>query len=72
MLLKIKDGKRSDFKGRTGEQIEYYWYRALRVEDKTNIRFGSKNGDHEAGEELDLNVEKYELPSGQTMYKEVE
>jgi len=72
MLLKIKDVKRSDFKGRTGEEIEYYWYRALRVEDKTNIRFGSKNGDHETGEELDLNVEKYELPSGQTMYKEVD
>lgn len=72
MLLKIKDVRESKFNGRTGEEVTYYWYRATRLSDKCNIRFGSKNGEYESGDEVDLNVEKFELPSGQVMYKEVE
>lgn len=71
MLVKIKDVKPSKFTGRTGEEVEYYWYRALRVSDNANFRFGSREGGHEVGEEVDLNIEKYELPSGQMMYKEI-
>lgn len=72
MLIVLNDVKRSDFTGRTGETIEYYWYRGRKVKDGVNIRFGSRNGDHELKEEHDLPIEKFELPTGQIMYKEVE
>lgn len=74
MKLKIKDFKVSPFTGDEGERVEYFWYRAVRESDGVTIRFGSMDGTHEAGDEVDLDIEKYERTdkNGKTViaYKE--
>jgi len=67
-ILKKKDGT---FQGRDGSQVKYYWYKALRSDTQVTINFGSRNGDYEEGDVLDILLEKYEKPNGEFAYKEV-
>jgi len=66
-ILKRKDGS---FTGDNGEQVEYYWYKGIRLADEVTIEFGSRNGDHEEGSEVAIDLEKYESNSGKIKYKE--
>ncbi len=61
MLVKIKSKKDGSFTSNTtGDEVEYYWYKALRVSDDVTIDFGSVDGEYEVGEEHELNIEKTE------------
>jgi len=71
MLLKIKSQKAAPFKNSDGDTIEYFWYKAIRLNDNVAIEFGSKSDAYEDGEEYEINVEKYERPNGKFGYKEV-
>jgi len=67
-IIKRKDGS---FQGSDGENVGYYWYDAVRLEDNMLIQFGSREGGHEEKTEKDLNVVKYERADGKTGYKEL-
>jgi len=54
-----------------GEQMDYYWYKAIREHDEVTIRFGSTNGDYSVGDSYEIDLEKYERKDGNTGYKEV-
>lgn len=69
MKLEILERKQKDFNGSEGRKIPYYWYTA-RTEAGVRITFGSKVGDHNVGQTLELNVEKVERPNGEIGYKE--
>jgi len=71
MKLKISEKKDGSFVGREGTPIPYFWYKATRESDGAEIRFGSKEGTHEAGQDLELNIEKVEFANGSVGYKEV-
>lgn len=71
MKVKILDKQDGSFKGRTDENVEYYWYKAIRLDNDVNIRFGSRNGEWEVGQSADILIEKHEKPNGEFMYKEV-
>lgn len=60
MKLVIREKKAKPFHGTEGNEIDYYWYSAVRGEDGTTIKFGSMNPDYEIGEEYDLELEKTE------------
>ena len=75
MKLILKEVNARPFKGDDGEVREYFWYKALRQEDNVTLQFGSVDGDHLLGVELELNVEKSERinNAGKTVfvYREV-
>jgi len=71
MKLKIKDIKPKPFTSDDGETINYYWYKAERLSDNVTFQFGSLNGEHAIGENLDLEIEKTEKADGKFGYKEV-
>jgi len=71
MKVKILDKQEGNFTGRAGEEVEYYWYKAIRLDNDVNIRFGSRNGEWEKGQTADILIEKHERPNGEFMYKEV-
>jgi len=71
MKVKILDKQEGDFIGRGGENVEYYWYKAIRLDNDVNIRFGSRNNEWEKGQVADISIEKHEKPNGEFMYKEM-
>lgn len=70
MKLIIKKVTPRPFEGSSGEQIKYYWYKALRGHDAVTIEFGSRN-EYEVDDELDLDLEKTEISGGRFRYKEI-
>jgi len=70
MKLKIISMKAKPFKGTDGEQVEYYWYKALRSEDDVTIEFGTTRGEHEIGADVELNIERMERAGGKFGYRE--
>lgn len=71
MKITIKSVKPKPFTNDDGEQMDYYWYRAERSNDMVTFQFGSTDGNHPIGEELDLDIEKYEKSNGKIGYKEI-
>lgn len=71
MKLKIKSKQSKPFIGNTGEEINYTWYRAIRLADNVNFQFGSSIGNHPLEVELDLNVQKFLKDNGKISFKEV-
>jgi len=71
MKVKILDKQDGKFTGRNGEDVSYYWYKAVRLDNDVNIRFGSRNNEWELGQTADILIEKHERPNGEFMYKEV-
>lgn len=71
MKLTIKSVKVKPFTNDDGEQMNYYWYRAERAYDQVTFQFGSTYENHPIGEELDLDIEKYEKSNGKIGYKEI-
>lgn len=67
--LKIKKVKPSPFTGSEGDQIEYFWYKALRLSDGITLDFGSAK-EYEVDQEVELDLEKTELSGGKFRYKE--
>lgn len=59
MIYKILEKKQKNFTSDNGDEIEYFWYKALRG-DGVSLKFGSLNGDHEVEKEVDINLEKTE------------
>jgi len=68
---KIKKVTEKPFRGDDGEDISYFWYRALRLSDNTTIQFGSTFGGLKEGETYDLEIEKYERVGGRLGYRDV-
>lgn len=71
MKLKILSVKNKPFKTDEGDDMDYFWYRAIRESDGVTIQFGSKTGEHAVGQTLDLNIEKTERTGGKFGYKEI-
>jgi hypothetical protein len=67
-ILKRKDGS---FQGDSGEPVSYFWYKAERLSDGMTIEFGSREGGHEEGTEIETELEKFERPGGRIGYKEI-
>jgi hypothetical protein len=45
-----------------GENLDYFWYKAIRSDDGVTFQFGSMDGAHELTDgELDLDIEKTEI-----------
>jgi len=57
------------FVGSDGEKRDYYWYRAVRIEDGVTIDFGSQQV-YEVGDNVDIHLVKYEKKDGKIGYKE--
>lgn len=68
---KILTRKNGSFQGSSGEQVEYWWYKAVRLADDMTVEFGSRDGGHEEGQEVTLTLEKFERPGGRIGYKEI-
>lgn len=68
--FKIKSKRDGSFNGTDG-RVSYTWYKALRLKDGVTLEFGSKNAGYNAGEELDLELEKSERSGGRFGYKDV-
>ena len=64
MKVKPISVEQRDFTGSDGVEREYFWYKALRVEDDVNIQFGSEDGDLELDKVQDLNIVKEERNVG--------
>lgn len=60
MILEIKAKKEKSFIGDEGDEIQYFWYTALRREDGVTIKFGSMRGDHKVGQVEEIELEKSE------------
>lgn len=71
MKVRIKSKKAKPFKNNDGDQMDYFWYKAIRIEDDMLIEFGSTDGGHETDAELDLEIVKTERADGKTGYKEL-
>lgn len=72
--VKISEKKVKPFIGDDGEQRPYAWYKAIRIDDGVTFQFGSKNLEHEVGDEVEINLEKSEALRGgkvKLTYKEV-
>lgn len=67
--LKIVKAREGGFTSSDGKRINYFWYKALREEDGVTIEFGSKK-EYEEGEEIEIYLEKNEMPGGKFRYKE--
>lgn len=71
MIVKIVARKQSNFLGNDGEPVEYYWYTAVRGSDQVKFQFGSRDGSHEEGTEVDLELEKREQNNGKVGWREI-
>jgi len=71
MKLRIISKKSKPFQSDDGEAITYHWYKAVRTSDDMLIEFGSMDGSHEVGGELELDVVKVERADGKAGYKEL-
>jgi len=60
MLLKIIEKKEKPFTGDSGEEISYFWYKAVREGDGITIKFGSMRDDHVLGDIEEVELEKSE------------
>jgi len=60
MKVKILKAKEKSFAGDEGEEIKYFWYDAVRLNDQTKFQFGSRKGGHEIGKEYELEIYKSE------------
>lgn len=58
--------KERAFKGSNGEMIPYFWYTAERGsgDGKIRFQFGSKDGEHEEGQEYELDIYREEGMKG--------
>lgn len=65
-ITRVKSGA---FKNDEDETIQYWWYKGLRT-DGITVEFGSPN-EYEKGQEVEILLEKSELPGGRFRYKEV-
>jgi len=54
----ITDKQDGSFVGDDGERKEWFWYKADEIETGINYRFGSRNGEYEIGDTVDLNLVK--------------
>jgi len=62
--LKITGKKMKPFMGDEGDQIDYYWYSAERLDNQATIKFGSMDPNKEIGETIQqLKLEKTERVS---------
>jgi len=68
-ITKKKDGSFDPKDG--GEKVVYFWYNAERDSDGVNFQFGSKDGSYEVGDDLELELEKYETSNGRIAWREV-
>lgn len=64
-IKRVKDGS---FDGDDG-RVPYFWVKLLRLSDGVTLEAGSKRGDFEQGDTLELEVEKTELGNGKFRYK---
>jgi len=71
LTLTILDKKLKPFKTEEGEMRDYYWYKGERKDNEVSIRFGSTNPDHEIGDEIEIDIEKFERKDGKFGYKEI-
>jgi len=71
MKVTILSVKKKVFKTDDGDNMDYFWYRAVREKDGVTFQFGSREGEHEIGSTLELNIIKYEKDSGKIGYKEI-
>lgn len=55
----------------TPNEMEYFWYSALRLKDDVHLTFGSKN-EYEVGETVEVDIQKFESASGGVILKEVQ
>jgi len=67
---KIIAEKKKPFTSSEGEQINYYWTKAVRLDDEMEIEFGTTVGGRELGSVHDLFVTKYEKANGKFGYRE--
>jgi len=58
MKVTIKKHKVKPFPTEEGE-VEYHWYDAVTSDTNRLINFGSRDGGHSVGEELDLDIVVY-------------
>lgn len=70
--VKIEDIRHKPFTGADGEEVDYYWTKAVRRRDGITFTFGT-TVDHsqQMGQSVDLNIEKYENSQGRTGYREI-
>lgn len=71
MQVKIKKVTPKKFTGDDGEMRDYFWYEAIRPSDSFLFQFGSVEGGHAVGAELDLEIVKYIQKNGKEGYKEL-
>jgi len=71
MKIKILKRRQKNFTGGEGEEIQYFWYKALRLSDGVTFEFGSADAAHELDEEYDLEIEKREKSNGKLGYVEI-
>lgn len=69
MRVKIISRKAKPFTAKNGDEMDYYWYDAVRAGDGVTIQFGSSR-DYDLGHDDDLNIIKVENRLGRIMYKE--
>jgi len=70
MKLKLKDVKLKPFEDKlTGESVDYFWYKAIRMSDGVTLSIGSWFGDLPLNVEIDKEVEKTEGRNGGYIYK---
>jgi len=62
LIKKVRDGAFQS----NGETVEYYWVKAERISDGVTLEFGSKKGDFEVDQEVDLELEKTERVNAKT------
>jgi len=70
MKLKIKSIKIKPFKDDAGQEVQYCWYRAIRLDTGYGLQFGSKNLNHAVGSEVDLDISEDINSFGKKVYKE--
>jgi len=70
MKVKIRTRKAKPFQTEDGE-VEYFWYDAVCSDDNLLFQFGSRDGGHTVGDELNLELVKYERKDGKFGWKEL-
>lgn len=66
IIKKVRDGS---FTSGNGEEINYFWYKALRRSDDVTLEFGSSN-EYKINDEIEIELEKIEISGGKYRYKE--
>jgi len=70
MKIEIVKKNLKAFTGQDGQLRDYYWYTGKK-EDGMAIRFGSTNGEYEAGETADILLEEFEQSTGRKGFREI-